>query len=268
MENNQIMFGSGRSKRILIFLFLSLFIVAGLIFIGKLLYLPVYGFLFKETKMNIKSDAEIINYFQTREEKFNQLIQEEFQARKDYEVLRLEVNKKNEILRDQLKKNEEVNKNNEQLKYNEMFRLQQEISKNMDVLFQFNAKKRNETNKFLEGIGFSLFTSDPNLTKWSCGKSHYYEEEHPPDYKFRTTYSIQKGIVWFDENNQPDKQYVFDNIDKFHTNGNIVLDARSFTKKIGKDDETVYLPLEGNWYVFLTVRISKKYPDPIDGYNY
>lgn len=250
--------------------------------------------------MNVKSDAEIITFFQAHKEKFNQLIQEEFQSQKDYEVLRLEVSKKNaplinelnqiipqefqlrkeletirlemdkkdKTLRNQLKKNEEVIKNNDELKFKETVRLQEEISKNSQPLSQFNNKKRSDTNKFLEEIGMSVFTSKTPLTKWMCARSHHYEETHFSHNDFRTLYDIQKGIAWFDENNQPDKQYVFENLNDFHASDFITIDAQNFVRKFGQDCGTLYLNLEGNWYIFLTVCISKKYPDPIDGYNY
>lgn len=257
-----------KSRNLLLIIGAVIFIIAGFIFIENSVYPAVYESIYPGTKINVKSDAEIIAYFQTHKEKFNQLIPEELQSRKDYEVLRLEVNKKNEVLRDQLKKNEEINKHNEQLKNQERFRLQEEISRNTAPLHQLFVQKRRETNKFLEGIGFSVFSLNMPLTKWECGRAHNYEEEHFSHSDFRTTYSVQKGIVWFDENNQPDKQYVVDSFDKFHSVGNIIIDAQRFVSKFGEDAKPRYLHLEGNWYLFLTIRISKKYPDPVDGYNY
>lgn len=273
MGNNQKKIGLTRVKKLLIFIVLLLFIIVGFIFIENPLYSTIYGFIYKETKINFKSDAEIISQFQAHKEELDRLIEKEAQSGKEYDALRLEINKKNEPLNNQLKNNEDINKNNQQLKSQEHLRLLAEKSQNDKVLSDFIKVKSEETKKFLESIGFSeLSNCSADYTsleakKWMCGKKFGYQEEQNQN-KYKMDYSIEKGLMWFGENNQPDRQYVVDNLDKFHDTGNIKWSAQKFKKTFGKDCETIFLHLGGNWYLFLYVRVAEKYPDPIDGYNY
>jgi hypothetical protein len=254
---NRRLFGSAKGNKSGNFFFLAPFTVILFILTGYLGYPYFYGLVFKGTAMDCKSDAEISAEFQAHKEEFNQVVQKELQAQEEIRLLTLEINKKNEIIKNQLKQNAEINRNNEELKQKESGRLLYEIHKNEVFLSRARGEKREEIKKFLKGLELS----DYSLTRESLmfAKSYYYQEPQL-FYNRRTSYHIAKGLILFGENNQPEPQYVVDNLDAFHASGNIKLAARKFAAKFGAN-ATIYVHIEGKWYLFLKVLTSETRPD-------
>ena len=237
------------STNILLIVATVIFIVAGLVFIGNLVYPAIYGFINPKTKMNLKSDAEMITQFQARKEEFNQLIPKESQYWKEMGNLEMEIKNKNEVIQNQIY---EIYKTKNP-DYPLTRQLISEQYKNNRLLDTTKKERRAEIDTFLNGLlngqDFHFFSMEGGNLMYA--QSYEYKEYHLfiDRHDF---YYLAKGLILFRENNQPDKQYVVDNLDNFHSSGNIILTAQKFAKKFGEKG-TIYVHLEGNWYLFLRV---------------
>ncbi|HRH45696.1 MAG TPA: hypothetical protein PKY82_28910 [Pyrinomonadaceae bacterium] len=228
MGNNQKSFGLTRSKKILIFLFLSLFIIAGFVFIENPVYSFIYGFIYKDTKINIKSDAELISEFQAHKEEFSRLIQQIRQIENERQQF----------------ENEKSSK-----------------------LFDTIDSKRKVVDQALQKLGYlehRHYVAQGQIV--IPQKRFYYQEGHLFS-NLVTSYGLVKGLILFDENMQPDKSYIVDSLDSIHSSGNIVLSTRKFISKFGQKG-TIFVHIEGNLYLFLGVSYSPDhYPNSLD-YEY
>lgn len=228
MENNQKSFGLTRGKKILIFLFLSIFIIAGFVFIENPIYTSIYGFIYKETKINIKSDAELISEFQAHKEEFNRLIQQIRQIENERQQF----------------ENEKSNK-----------------------LFDTIDAKRKEADQLLQKLGYAEHRHYVAQGQIVIPQKRFHYQEGHFFSNLVTSYSLVKGLILFDENMQPDKRYVVDSLDNIHFSGNIVLSTRKFISKFGQKGR-IYVHIEGNLYLFLEVSYSPNhYPNSLD-YEY
>lgn len=258
MENNQAiqLRGWTRRNRILVILSIPVFILAGIIFIGNFFYPSVYEFIYKGTKLDLKSDAEIISDFQSQKDELNGIIGQIQQIEKERQLLIIQRDTNNKLIDEKLKNND-INKNNKDLKESEKKRLIDEKSKNNRSFFDTLDAKRKEIDQILKKMGYqghSHYSSNGKIV--INQKSFFYSENHFFS-SFKSSYTMQKGLIFFEENLQPDPQFVIDNLDQY-SSGNIKFNTQRFADKFGKM-ETVYVHIEGNWYLFLKVIYNPSY---------
>jgi hypothetical protein len=261
MENNQKIFGLTRKQALIVFIIILLSIV----WLGTSLYdtyLTFSGIKFQKT--TYKFDAEIIADFQAHKEEFNQIPQKLTQIQKNLQILETDIAKKSDLI-----------KTNKNLSVDEQKRLsdeQQVLIRNSGI----EREKRDKIVEFFTKQGFPHYFKEknPNMLPFgnptpnilSFGKMDVYQEKFSED-TYRITnhiYRTTKGLTYFDENVQPDKQYVVDDLDNFHSSNNIKLTVQKFMEKFGEGG-TIYRHLEDNWYIYLSVSIEKDYVDKTGG---
>lgn len=258
-----------RSRNLLFIVATVIIIVVGFVLIGNIVYPSIYEYKYPQSKLKLKSDAEVIAQFQTRKTELNQLLQQIYQTEKELQPLKDEVNKKIKIFQEELEKNEEINKDNPQLKEKERIRLRNELGYPRQPLMKISAEKlftlQRETNK----LGFVLlslqdptgdFKVEPEIRFGLRNNDYQFDKEHLWGSKLER-YFIEKGFVAFTKNNQPDQHLVVDSLDNY-SSGNIKFIAQKFIAKFGKND-TIYVHIQGNWYLFLKVIMKLDY-DPND----
>lgn len=262
MENNQAiqLRGWTRRNRVLVLLSIPVFILAGVIFISNFFYPSVYGFIYKGTKLDLKSDAEIISGFQSQKDEINGIIGQIQQIEKERQLLITQRDTNNKIIDEQLKKNDDINKNNKELKESEKKRLIDEKNKNNRSFFDTLDAKRKEIDQILKKMGYQDHSHYSDKGKIVISqKSFFYSENHFLS-SFKSSYTMQKGLIFFEGNLQPDPQFVIDNLDQY-SSGNIKFNTQRFVDKFGKMG-TIYVHIEGNWYVLLKVMYNPSYnPD-------
>jgi hypothetical protein len=267
MENNQNQqsFRLSMGKNPFIFLFLSLFILAGLIVIGNFAYPSVYGFIYKGAEINLKSDAELIFDLQTHQEEFNRIVRQIRQIETERQRLVLQRDRDNETIDQQLKKNAEINQKDESLKRAEMLRLGNEKNKNNKAFLDIIEAKRKDVDRDLQNLGYQRhlhFSREGRIV--IPQKSFIYSESHFFS-NLKTIFRVEEGYILFDENMQPDQRFVVDKIDKFHASGNIKTTIQKILREFGREENInrryIYVHLEGNLYLYFCVSQVEHNPD-------
>lgn len=214
----------------------------------------------KEQQFTFKSDNELITNYQKNRADYQQVIQKI----KEINELKAQLKKETDEFQRQLKINNEDNRNNETQRKSNEEKIRAEWQKVGDLFSKSYKPKYKEINEAVKKIGNQAYDPYNENSRIILDRSFKYD-----DTKQNDGYHISEGFVLFDENTQPDPRFVVDNIDNFHDSGNIITTYKKILSKFPPKTTfkgTIYLPVEGNFYLYLNVwKSSLSGPGPSDG---